>query len=728
MNQVFRQSHAHPERLSVWRSALWSGVICVFVGGMTPAPAQPIDRQALVERHSITMDEIDARSPLSIGNGAFAFTADVTGLQTFPEAYGDGIPLTTMAEWGWHTFPNPSGITPTDALMDIETPGRGAVSYPIMYNDTDRKEVHDWLRANPHQTSLARIGLRFLDRAGGSLGVEHLTPLGQTLDLWRGTLNSRFAMDGTTVTVTTVCRPDADALSVRIASDLVAQGRLAVEVRFPYASGVWGRDPADWRQPDRHETRILSQVDGHVALERRMDDLAYHCALRLPAGATVKMPAAHTFHILPGEGAAGMDLEVVFSPQAPPAAEWAGFDAARDRCADHWRTFWLSGGAIDLSGSADPRWRELERRIVLSRYLTAIQSTQRYPPQETGLTTVSWHGKFHLEMHWWHAVHFALWGRPDLLERQMGWYHDILPEARATAQRQGYGGVRWPKMVGPDGVDAPSGIGPLLIWQQPHPIYYAELLYRADPTSAVLRRYRDLVVESAMFMADFARWDEESGHFALGPPLISAREFEARRYSENQNPAFELAYWRWGLRKAAQWLERLGEPAPPRWLEVADRMAPLPTQDGRYIEQESVIVRDGGHPCMLGALGILPYSPLVDRAIMARTLDHVFENWPWGETWGWDYPMMAFTAARLGRPDQALDALLIDTPKNQYLANGHNWQRPTLPLYLPGNGGLLAAVAMMAAGWDGAPAGRDAPGFPDDGSWVVRWEGLRPMP
>ena len=45
--------------------------------------------------------------------------------------------------------------------------------------------------------------------------------------------------------------------------------------------------------------------------------------------------------------------------------------------------------------------------------------------------------------------------------------------------------------------------------------------------------------------------------------------------------------------------------------------------------------------------------------------------------------------------------------------------------YLPGNGGLLYAVAMMAAGWDGAPE-NPAPGFPNNGSWTVRWEGLKP--
>jgi hypothetical protein len=77
-----------------------------------------------------------------------------------------------------------------------------------------------------------------------------------------------------------------------------------------------------------------------------------------------------------------------------------------------------------------------------------------------------------------------------------------------------------------------------------------------------------------------------------------------------------------------------------------------------------------------------------------RWTDFVLNRWDQKTTWGWDYPMMAMTAARLGRPDQAIEALFIDTPKNRYLPNGHNFQQLTeLPLYLPGNGGLLFAVA-----------------------------------
>src|SRR6185436_1965055 len=137
---------------------------------------------------------------------------------------------------------------------------------------------------------------------------------------------------------------------------------------------------------------------------------------------------------------------------------------------------------------------------------------------------------------------------------------------------------------------------------------------------------------------------------------------------------------------------------------------------------ETYSERNTDHPSMLGALGVLAGDG-VNRETMRRTLKRVMRDWQWDKTWGWDYPMVAMTAARLGEGKIAVDALLMETEKNRYLANGHNWQRQNLPCYLPGNGGLLYAVAMMAAGWQGAPRVQ-APGFPDDGSWKVRAEGL----
>ncbi|MFC7886200.1 hypothetical protein ACFUVV_30605 [Streptomyces sp. NPDC057376] len=80
----------------------------------------------------------------------------------------------------------------------------------------------------------------------------------------------------------------------------------------------------------------------------------------------------------------------------------------------------------------------------------------------------------------------------------------------------------------------------------------------------------------------------------------------------------------------------------------------------------------------------------------------------------------------MGRPDLAVAALLTDAGKNQYLATGHSPQIGSLlSLYLPANGALLAAVSLMAAGWDGAA---DCPGFPGDGTWQVRHEGFIPWP
>ena len=118
---------------------------------------------------------------------------------------------------------------------------------------------------------------------------------------------------------------------------------------------------------------------------------------------------------------------------------------------------------------------------------------------------------------------------------------------------------------------------------------------------------------------------------------------------------------------------------------------------------------------------------MVDHDIMRATLARVMKEWDWPSTWGWDFPEIAMCAARLGEGSVAINALLMDTPKNTYLPNGHNRQSDELPLYLPGNGGLLYAVAMMAAGWDGAPD-VNAPGFSQDGSWMVRHEGLLPAP
>ncbi len=429
-----------------------------------------------------------------------------------------------------------------------------------------------------------------------------------------------------------------------------------------------------------------------------------------------------------------------FSPTNLTATNLPTFAEAKQSARKNWNDFWQTGGAIDLSGSKDPRWFELERRIVLSQYLTAIQDAGEYPPPETGLTYNTWEGKFHLEMHWWHEAHFALWDRLPLLEKSLGWYQKILPCAKATAQKQGYAGARWPKMTSPSGAESPSSVGPLLIWQQPHPVFYAELCYRIHGDRATLEKFKDIIFATADFMANYATWDTNASRYVLGPTLQCAQEIFPK--TNTFNPTFELTYWRWGLETAQQWRQRLGLPRDEKWDAVLKNLAQPPVGDGKYLFAETAPDSytnprwNKDHPAVVGALSFVP-GPGIDPETMRNTFDWIWKNWNWPETWGWDYPMLAMTAVRLDEPERAVDALLLDTPKNHWALNGQVYQRPGLTIYLPANGGLLYAAAMMAAGWDSSRDGRDAtssapkrnaPGFPDNGQWNVRWENLHPAP
>ncbi|QEC73663.1 hypothetical protein FSB73_20325 [Arachidicoccus ginsenosidivorans] len=176
-------------------------------------------------------------------------------------------------------------------------------------------------------------------------------------------------------------------------------------------------------------------------------------------------------------------------------------------------------GAIDLSGSKDPRWFELERRIVLSQYLMAINASGNYPPQETGLVNNSWYGRFHYEMYWWHAAHYSLWDRWPLLESSLHVYQDNLASSIKRAKLQGYQGARWPKCTGTDGREWPDVTHAFLIWQQPHPIFFAELDYRAHPNPQTLKKWAKIVEQTADFMASYAFYDQGRKQYVLGPPI-----------------------------------------------------------------------------------------------------------------------------------------------------------------------------------------------------------------
>ncbi|MGC4104319.1 hypothetical protein [Ferruginibacter sp.] len=477
----------------------------------------------------------------------------------------------------------------------------------------------------------------------------------------------------------------------------------------------------------KHQSALNESSHNSAVITHNLDTTSYKLFLNWNNRADISTKQKHYFLVKPYATDA-FEFTCAFT-QATGLKKEFSFSDIKNNSTSSWAAFWKRGAAVDFTGSTDIRASELERRIVLSQYLTKVNCAGSNPPQETGLTYNSWYGKPHIEMHWWHAIHFALWGRVDLLEKSLQWYDRVAPIAKAIAKRQGYEGVRWQKMTDNDGREVPSSIGAFLIWQQPHYIYFTELVYREKPNTQTLNRYKNLVFATADFMASFARYDAATKKYVLGKGVIAAQErFKA---DTTYNPTYELAYWHWALSTAQKWRERLHLPRNKKWDDVIKDLSPLPVQGDKYLFTESATDSytnpefKTDHPSVLGALGMAPETPMVDKTIMKNTFNWIWSNWSWNDTWGWDFPMTAMTATRLGMPEKAIDALLMPITTNTYLNNGHNYQDGRLTIYLPGNGGLLAAVAVMCAGYEGSK--ETEPGIPKNGQWKVKWEGLRKM-
>jgi len=688
--------------------------------------SQTINREDVVNRHNIRVNKIDSLSSLAVGNGNFAFTVDATGMQSFPDAYANGVPLGTQSVWGWHSFPNIENLRIEEAQKIYELEGR-KMSYTVQPKEPERaRRAVEYFRVNPHRLQLGTIGLEIKNKDGSLATSYDLKNINQQLDLWTGIITSSFTIEELPVKVTTICHQQWDAVSFKIESPLLQQNRIQIRIRFPYPNGQWKDVGNNWLNDEKHISSIVSQYASQAIIKRTLDTTTYYTSFNWTYG-TIKKQSDHYFLLYPSDKKNVFELTCHFS-EKKPVTIITDFSKTRSNSIVYWKNFWLSGGAVDFSEVKDPRAFEIERRVVLSQYLTKIQCSSNYPPQETGLTYNSWYGKPHLEMHWWHAVHFAQWGRPELMEKSLDWYFTVVEKAKQIAKRQGFAGLRWQKMTDNEGDESPSSVGAFLIWQQPHFIYMAEMLYRSKPTKEVLNKYKDLLFATADFMASFPSYDPKTKKYNLGKGLIPAQEcFDP---VSTFNPTYELAYWSWALQKAQEWKQRLGLPRDKKWDEIISNLASLPQLNKVYLATESTpdcyepnsrYLTD--HPAVLGAYSSLPAVHGLTPQIMKHTLDTIWKVWKWNETWGWDFPLTAMTAARLHLPEKAVDALLMPVKTNTYLINGHNYQDDRLTIYLPGNGGILNAVALMCTGAD---ADKEINiGFPKD--WNVKWEGLKKM-
>ena len=753
---------------------IWASLEMEMLGYTTENITASIDREAVLFRNNPVITEADPLASLSVGNGRFATTVDVTGMQTYVDDYKNGIPLTAMCDLIWHSFPNTLSLKPSDSEKSFDLGHGHPEVYAVEYKksksvgsgspaDTLSRRIAatEYFRVNPHRLNLGAVGLSLKDANGQPIPLKALTDIHQQLQLWHGQIESQFVADGTPVSVVTLAHPSLAAVSYRITSSLLKKHQAGVTIRLPYPTGKHADDAADWSQPDRHQSRIVIQDANHAEIQHQIDNTTYYIYIRWEGQARLTETAAHTWQLSTDED--HLAFEVEYLPTAGHQERHIissfRFSEAQKTTQKFWHKFWGETACVDFGACTDPRAKELERRVVLSQYLTRINCANNMPPQETGLTYNSWFGRPHLEMTWWHAVDFALWNQPKIVEQMLNWYNKTAaPVARNIAKRQGFKGLRWMKMTDPWAGEAPSNTGSFLIWQQPHYIYLAEEMYRANPSVETLKTYADNVEATAEFMADFVTpvpvrsGSRATKHYAL-IGATAMQESMSKDFSYNH--PFELAYWRYGLSVANEWRERMGKPRHAEWDEIVNNMAPLPlTKEGiitaglpkgkttglKSFDPFDAVAAGAApvlatetftdkcrndHPACLGAFGLLPVE--CDSVAAKKTLAWVMKNWNFQTTWGWDYGMIAMAAARLGDTKTALDALLIDTQKNTYLKNGHNFQTADrLRLYLPGNGALLTAVAMMCAGWDGCQQVLN-PGFPKDGTWNVRWEGLHRM-
>jgi hypothetical protein len=680
-----------------------------------------LDRQKVVERNNVISNKLDIKSPAQVGNGEFAFSVDITGLQTF-------IPFNTMSHWGWHSDPLPESTKVENFKGQlVDTYGR-MVKYPLVNkNDEEQEALSNWLSGNPHRINLGRIAFSLKKSNGSTVKPEDLQNCSQELNLWSGIISSYFEIEGMPVNVTTTCHPYKDLIAVNVESELVSNGQLSVILEFPFASSENSRGGdyiGVWDHHSSHQTEV-EKINNQVNFTRQLDNDLYYVSLEWFTESNLKNDGdnPHKFQLIP----TGTKMQFVceFSPERT-SSNLPNVNECIEASTIGWSEFWNSGAAIDLSESKDTRWKELERRIILSQYLMKVNEAGSLPPQESGLVNNGWYGRFHFEMIWWHGVHWALWDRWEQWNESLEIFQKFLVSAKERAKNEGFSGARWPKCTAYNNSEWPHPCHAFLIWQQPHPIYFAELDYRLHPQRNTLNKWKEVVFNTADFLASIAHYDSIEQKYVLGPPLIPVSE--NIDFMSTFNPTFELGYWRFGLKTALNWYNRLRKEPPEILEKVLKNLAPLPVEDGLYVMHEGIqnmwTKYNYEHPALIGAYGMLPGDG-VDIKILENTFDKILTVWNFNRVWGWDFPMLAMTAVRLNRPDDAINLLLHDNFifDQHGLSYGEGSPYP----YFPSNGGLLTAIALMTGGWDNAD-NVHAPGFPKNGMWKVKSEGFKKMP
>lgn len=369
-----------PPQCSAWILLALSAAAAAAVASTTVGSSARIDRHAIVSRYNPVRTASSTTTPMQVGNGHFAFGADVTGLQTF-------LPFATMSDWGWKNDSLPPGTTEADLEAY-----RGVVWDGVEYMFGGPEPLQQWLISNPNRVNLGRVGLLFLNEEGGAVNVTEgdLGGTRQVLDLWTGAMTSTFRWEGEEVSVQTVSAQSSDAIGVTVRSPLLEKGRLGIFLDFPWNDGTSKFEApfvGVWNETAKHNTTLTTGDElgrnAAAVITHALDSSTFFTSVGGGNNFSIARVSAdeHRYNVVPLQGAESFSVTIAYGPgsiQTLPKV-----DSIQTESREAWQSYWSDHGFIDVvTGSSDSRADELQRRIILSQYLMRANEAGDNPPQE----------------------------------------------------------------------------------------------------------------------------------------------------------------------------------------------------------------------------------------------------------------------------------------------------------------------------------------------------------
>ncbi len=582
-------------------------------------------------KYNLKFNHIDSKNPVTIGNGDFAITLDQTGTQSLYEIYKD-IPLSTMSNKNWF-YKDKKDIKPS--YVDGK-------AYMLFNLDNDPN--YQTNRQYPFKYSFMQILLYDNDKL---IDINNIKDVEQELDLYKGIVTSSFNYREKINKTTSFIYQDHDEFNFKLQSDNL---NLALKFNYPsYTKNGYRQDILP---------NVLVKEDRITLLYDDKNSLSF------------KLKSSSKYQIVENTLIFD-DNNVSFSLALDEIKEGKFLDE-----------FWKCDNGIIIDNE------ELVKKMVLSKYLLHVNSTGIYPPQESGLTYNCWNSKFHLEMHLIHSLWNIYNNHVDDLVKSFDYYLSIMPSSLKRASLNGYKGLRFPKMTGPDGEDSPSNIGPLLIWQAPHILFMLQEIYYLYNKENIIKKYEPLISGTIDFMISF--FTLKDFKYQMLDPLLEA--CESIPLDRCQNPSFELEYWRYTLERQPKIDTVLYGHQRYDYLDITSKIITPKEDDGIYLKTYGVIDKYDlykDHPTE-GFLMSFFKSKIVDKEKMVKTIDYILKNMDLSSYWGWDFPFLGLSLLNCGEIEKSIEVTQLNTINNQYLYNGYNTSpRDDLKAYLPGNGAFL---------------------------------------